>query len=38
MFELIKDKIWDMLKEKEISLAMIYDQQGKILWHNGRSF
>ena len=31
MFELIKDKIWDMLKEKEISLAMIYDQQGKIL-------
>jgi DNA-binding NtrC family response regulator len=36
MFELIKDKIWDMLKEKEISLAMIYDKNGKILWHKGR--
>jgi DNA-binding NtrC family response regulator len=36
MFEVIKDKIWNLLKEKEISLAMIYDQKGKILWHRGR--
>lgn len=36
MFEVIKDKIWNILKEKEISLAMIYDQTGKILWHRGR--
>lgn len=36
MFEVIKEKIWNMLKEKEISLAMIYDREGKILWHKGR--
>ncbi len=36
MFEVIKDKIWNLLKEKEISLAMIYDRKGKILWHRGR--
>jgi transcriptional regulator with AAA-type ATPase domain len=37
MFEVIKDKIWDMLKEKDISLAMIYDKEGNILWHKGRN-
>ena len=36
MFEVIKDKIWNLLKEKEISLAMIYDNDGKILWQRGR--
>jgi len=36
MFEVIKEKIWNLLKEKEISLAMIYDEKGKILWHRGR--
>jgi transcriptional regulator with PAS, ATPase and Fis domain len=36
MIEVIKNKIWNILKEKEISLAMIYDKQGKILWHKGR--
>jgi DNA-binding NtrC family response regulator len=36
MFEVIKDKIWNLLKEKEISLAMIYDEKGKILWRRGR--
>ncbi len=36
MFEVIKEKIWNLLKEKEISLAMIYDKEGKILWHKGR--
>ena len=36
MIEMIKNKIWNLLKEKEISLAMIYDHEGKILWHKGR--
>lgn len=36
MIEAIKNKIWNILKEKEISLAMIYDKEGKILWHKGR--
>ncbi|UCH92943.1 MAG: sigma-54-dependent Fis family transcriptional regulator [Candidatus Aminicenantes bacterium] len=36
MIEVIKNKIWNLLKEKEISLAMIYDREGKILWHKGR--
>jgi hypothetical protein len=36
MIEMIKDKIRNLLKEKEISLAMIYDKDGKILWHKGR--
>lgn len=36
MIEMVKDKIWDLLKEKKISLAMIYDNKGKILWHKGR--
>ncbi len=36
MIEVIKNKIWNILKEKEISLAMIYDKEGKILWHKGR--
>lgn len=37
MIEALKNKIWNILKEKEISLAMIYDQDGKILWHKGRN-
>jgi transcriptional regulator with PAS, ATPase and Fis domain len=36
MFEVIKDKIWNRLKKKEVSLAMIYDKDGEILWHKGR--
>jgi DNA-binding NtrC family response regulator len=36
MIEHIKEKIWHLLKEKEISLVMIYDRSGKILWHKGR--
>lgn len=36
MLELIKTKIWDMLKEKEVSLAMVFDRKGRILWHKGR--
>lgn len=36
MFELIKEKTWHLLQGKEISLAMIYDKEGNILWHKGR--
>jgi len=36
MFEVIKTKIWSILKEKEVSLAMVYDNEGRILWHKGR--
>ncbi|MCP4218724.1 MAG: sigma-54 factor interaction domain-containing protein, partial [bacterium] len=36
MFKVIKEKIWDLLKEKHVSLAMLYDRQGNILWHKGR--
>ena len=36
MIEIIKTKIWDRLKEKEVSLAMVFDKEGRILWHKGR--
>jgi transcriptional regulator with PAS, ATPase and Fis domain len=36
MIDIIKNKIWNLLKEKEVSLVMIYDIQGNILWHKGR--
>ncbi|MCP5052141.1 MAG: sigma-54-dependent Fis family transcriptional regulator [bacterium] len=36
MIEVIKNKIWNLLKEKEVSLVMIYDINGNILWHKGR--
>jgi len=36
MFESIKTKLWDLLKEKEVSLAMLYNREGEILWHKGR--
>jgi DNA-binding NtrC family response regulator len=36
MIESIKDKVWDILKGKEVSLAMVYDRDGRILWHRGR--
>lgn len=37
MIESIKNKIWDVLKGKEVSLAMLYDRDGHILWHRGRA-
>jgi DNA-binding NtrC family response regulator len=37
MLEIIKSKIWEMLKEKEVSLAMVFDRNGRILWHKGRN-
>ncbi|MCP5049336.1 MAG: sigma-54-dependent Fis family transcriptional regulator [bacterium] len=36
MIEVIKNKIWNLLAEKEVSLAMLYSKDGEILWHKGR--
>jgi len=36
MIEIIKAKIWEILKEKEVSLVMVFDKEGRILWHKGR--
>lgn len=37
MLETLKSQLWDLLKQREVSLAMIYDKNGKILWHRGRT-
>jgi transcriptional regulator with PAS, ATPase and Fis domain len=37
MFESIKAKLWGLLKGKEVSLAMLYNREGEILWHKGRA-
>lgn len=37
MINTFKTKLWDVLKEKEVSLAILYDNEGEILWHKGRS-
>ncbi|UCH93276.1 MAG: sigma-54-dependent Fis family transcriptional regulator [Candidatus Aminicenantes bacterium] len=37
MIESIKTKVWDRLKEKEVSLAMLYNKDGEILWYKGRT-
>jgi transcriptional regulator with PAS, ATPase and Fis domain len=36
MIESIKTQLWYLLKEKEVSLAMLFDTHGNILWHRGR--
>jgi hypothetical protein len=36
MLDIIKTKLWEILKEKDISLAMVYEREGRILWHKGR--
>lgn len=36
MFENIKSQLWDILKRKEVSLVMIFHENGDILWHKGR--
>lgn len=36
MFESIKTQLWDLLKKKQVSLVMIFDNNGEILWHKGR--
>ncbi len=36
MVEYIKNMLWERLKAKEVSLAMIFNKEGDILWHRGR--
>ena len=36
MLEIIKNKIWELLKDKGVSLVMIFHRDGEILWHRGR--
>lgn len=36
MIESLKTKLWNLLEKKEVSLAMLYNQDGDILWHKGR--
>jgi len=28
--------LWELLKKKQVSLVMIFDEKGEILWHKGR--
>jgi DNA-binding NtrC family response regulator len=36
MIESIKEKLWLLLEDKSVSLVMIYNLDGEILWHRGR--
>jgi transcriptional regulator with PAS, ATPase and Fis domain len=36
MIEIVKHNIKNLLKENQVSLAMIYDRDGEIIWHGGR--
>ena len=36
MIESIKTLLWENLKEKDVSLVMIFTSEGDILWHRGR--
>ncbi len=36
MIEALKSKLWELLHSKQVSLALIYDRDGHILWHRGR--
>ena len=37
MIEGIKEQLWKVLRDKKVSLAMIYADDGEILWHKGRN-
>jgi len=37
MIEIFKEKLWSILQGKDVSLAMIYDHAGHILWSQGRT-
>jgi transcriptional regulator with AAA-type ATPase domain len=37
MLEVVESKIWDLFRKKNVSFAMIYDIDGNILWHKGRT-
>ena len=36
MLEALKTKLWRVLQRKDVSLAMVYDADGEILWSCGR--
>lgn len=36
MIERIKEQLWKILRDKQVSLAMIYAGDGEILWRHGR--
>jgi DNA-binding NtrC family response regulator len=36
MIQRIKEKIWKYLQEKDVSLAIVYNREGEILWNKGR--
>jgi DNA-binding NtrC family response regulator len=37
MLEIIENKVWNLLKKRKVSFAMIYDIDGNILWYKGRN-
>ncbi len=37
MIDALKRRLADLLAKKEVSLALIFDREGRILWHAGRS-
>jgi len=37
MIDALKRKLVDVLQGKDVSLALIFDRQGRILWHAGRT-
>jgi transcriptional regulator with PAS, ATPase and Fis domain len=36
MLRIMSEKLWSLMKEKDVSLVMIFDDEGKILWSRGR--
>lgn len=36
MIDRLKEKVWEILAGRDVSLALIYDEQGRVLWHRGR--
>lgn len=36
MIETFKRKLWEQLRHMDVSLAMVFDRDGRILWHCGR--
>lgn len=37
MVEIIKEALFDTLRDKQVSLAMVYNKEGQILWSEGRT-
>jgi DNA-binding NtrC family response regulator len=36
MIQAIKNRLWHLLEGRDVSLAMVYGRDGRILWHCGR--